>query len=248
MATLAALPNGYGGIHVDPERLPLTPDAFAAALQTSIDAWRGEQVKVIWLELSAGLADLLPAALAQGFRFHHCSDTTLVLTNRLSTAAAVPDPATHGIGVGGVVLAADGSLLTVLENQDAVDHPERFKLPGGMLAPGEHLADGIVREVREETGIDAVCEGLVSLRHHHRGQFGSSNIYAVFRLRARSQQLTPDPEEIAVARWVPVEEYLASPGVGAFNRHVVRLAVSRDPLPSVKLPGYMDSPLVYEIY
>ena len=42
-----------------------------------------------------------------------------------------------------------------------------YKLPGGALVQGEHLADGVVREVLEETGVRTRFEAVVCLRHWH---------------------------------------------------------------------------------
>jgi ADP-ribose pyrophosphatase YjhB (NUDIX family) len=248
MRILATTPNEFGGLIVLPESLPQSPADFDDALHASLAEWQAREARVVWLEIPAAQAELLPTALRHGFVFHHCSPGAVVLATRLAPAAGIPEAATHGIGVGGVVLSEEGNLLTVLERQDATVRPDHYKLPGGMLEPGEHLTDGIVREIREETGIRARCEGLVSLRHHHRGQFGRSNIYAVFRLRALTSEIRIDPTEIGDARWIPVAEYLASPGVGIYNRHVVRTALSAAPLPSIKLPGYMDGPESYEIF
>lgn len=248
MRVLATTPNEFGGLIVAPGSLPDSPAEFGDTLPASLAEWQAQGAKVVWLGIPAAQADLLPVAVRHGFAFHHCSPDSVVLARPLAPAAPIPEPATHGIGVGGVVLSAEGNLLTVLERQDVTARPDHYKLPGGMLEPGEHLADGIVREVREETGVPAVCEGLVSLRHHHRGQFARSNIYAVFRLRALSSEIRIDPVEIGDARWIPVAEYLTNPGVEIYNRHVVRTALAASPLPSIKLPGYMDSPESYEIF
>jgi 8-oxo-dGTP diphosphatase len=233
---------------VDAQAFPPSLAAFEATLADSLAEWAAAHVKVVWLEVASSRAHLLPAALSLGFAFHHCRPDTLVLTRRLVPEAYLPEFATHGVGVGGVVLTGDGQLLAVVEQRDAPARPYSYKLPGGMLEAGEHMADGIVREVREETGVIAECEGLLSLRHRHDAQFGRSNIYAVFRLRALSRTITADPEEIHTARWMPVEEFLAGDQVGIYNRHVVQLALRVQPLRSTKLPGYMHGPGAYEIY
>jgi 8-oxo-dGTP pyrophosphatase MutT (NUDIX family) len=42
-----------------------------------------------------------------------------------------------------------------------------WKLPGGLAEPGEEFAQTVAREVREETGVVAELDGVVSLRHAH---------------------------------------------------------------------------------
>lgn len=40
---------------------------------------------------------------------------------------------------------------------------DRWALPGGILEPGEHLHEALVREVKEETGIDARISRLTGV-------------------------------------------------------------------------------------
>jgi len=49
----------------------------------------------------------------------------------------------------GIVLDERDRVLCIREGED-----ETWLLPGGTLQPGESLEDGLVREVREETGVD----------------------------------------------------------------------------------------------
>lgn len=182
--------------------------------------------------------------MAQGFELHHCSTNELTLTRRLIHDAYVPQFATHTIGVGAVVLWENREVLTVVEAVDMVDRPRHFKLPGGMLERGEHIADGVVREVLEETGVRTGFEGLLAMRHHHRGQFDVANIYAVCRLRPLTRDITIDEVEIGRALWMPVDEYLSLDSVLPLNKRVVAAAAALEPkmLKSIKVPGYMGAP------
>jgi 8-oxo-dGTP diphosphatase len=240
--------NKYGGVYLGPDELPRSREAFPGELADALQQWREDRLKVAWLLLPAERADLVPIAVAAGFQFHHCSDTGLMLAMRLSPDSYLPAYATHTIGVGAVVISDEREILTVVERRDLESRPDYFKLPGGMLERGEHFADGAVRETLEETGVNAEFVELVSLRHHHRGQFGTSNIYVVCRLKPLTRAIVIDETEIGRALWLPVDEYLAHPGVGPYNRRVVSAALGGRGLRSCEIDQYMDSPDEYEAW
>ena len=85
--------------------------------------------------------------------------------------------------------------------------------------------DGVVREVKEETGIDTSFESLVSLRNMHEYRFGCSDIYIVCRLKPLSHEITIQIEEIDECLWMHVEDYYRSNDVSLFNKLIVKAAL-----------------------
>ena len=94
-----------------------------------------------------------------------------------------------------------------------------WALPGGGHELGESIEDTVIREVKEETGIDVEVTGLVGLytnpahvMAYDDGE-GRQQFSLCFRARVLGGQLANSPESKAV-RWVPIGE------VDALNIHL----------------------------
>jgi len=242
-----AVVNPYLGCYIGPEQLAVSTAEFSQRLRQSIDAWQ-HHYRLIWLELPASRAELVPQAIALGFDFHHCQPQQLMLVKKLQPDAYLPLAATHSVGVGAVVLSDNGKVLLVQEQPLAGRALNYFKLPGGMVDPKEHLQHAVLREVQEETGILARFDAVLGFRHHHQGQFGASNLYMVCRLLAPEQPVQPDAREILQARWFGVEDYLADVNASPYNKLLVKSAVQTAGLFSQQVTGYMQGPDQYEIF
>jgi 8-oxo-dGTP pyrophosphatase MutT (NUDIX family) len=237
MNLLPTEPNPFGGRVVHSEELPVDTERFLFLLSNSIRAWRNENVKVVWMRLNLEQAILVPAAVDNGFVYHHADAAGVQLTLTITPGSYIPPFATHYIGAGGVVVTENRELLVVSEAYRTKRH---YKLPGGALHPGEHIADAAVREVREETGIETVFRSLICFRHWHGYRHGKSDIYFVCRLDPRSFDINRDPSEISECLWMPVDEYLNHDDVHAFNRSIVRAALHESPgeLAPSRIEGY----------
>jgi 8-oxo-dGTP diphosphatase len=121
-----------------------------------------------------------------------------------------------------VVVADDRVLLTRLSSGTGAGG--RWNLPGGGLEPGESPADGVVREVAEETGqvVDEVRLVEVMTQHWvgHSAR-GLEDYHAVRLLHvARCERpTTPVVHDVggstSDARWVPLQELDAVPTVAS---------------------------------
>jgi 8-oxo-dGTP pyrophosphatase MutT (NUDIX family) len=246
MEPLVHAPDMFGGIIVEPEHLPLDITEFTSRLDLSLEMWRKEGRRLVWLNVPLPLATHIPVATQAGFFFHHSNEADLMLVCRLVEGAFVPTHATHYIGVGGVVINDRKELLVVCERHRRTSQPY-YKLPGGALQPGEHLVDAVLREVLEETGVQVKFESLVCLRHWHGYRYGKSDIYFVCRLSPLSQNVTMQAEEIEECFWMPVAEYFASDLVSVFNKRIVHAALSSPGVVPEWIDGYAD-PSRYEFF
>ena len=227
MQVIDSTTNRFGGVLVQPEALPDDPETFAAQLHHSLVAWKAEDFLVVWLEVPIAKSKLIHEAVEQGFTFHHSGDGYLMLTYQLVEDSFIPPYATHYIGAGGVVINDREELLVVSERyRGSENRPPHYKLPGGALNQGEHLATAVVREVHEETGIEAEFQRLVCFRHWHGYRYGKSDIYFVCRLRPLNETIVKQDEEIAQCLWMPLGEYLDAEHVSYFNKQIVRAALS----------------------
>eukprot|EP00163_Fabomonas_tropica_P026152 TRINITY_DN4702_c0_g1_i2.p1 TRINITY_DN4702_c0_g1~~TRINITY_DN4702_c0_g1_i2.p1 ORF type:complete len:265 (+),score=43.35 TRINITY_DN4702_c0_g1_i2:590-1384(+) len=193
----------------------------------SLHAWHSAGKRGVWLKIPTEKAALIPVALKpQGdhaLQIHHAKPEYVMLTCWLPKGEKNPLPlyATHSLGVGGFVEHSDGD-GRVLFIKEAKGHYKDWKLPGGALDPGETLAEAVVREVREETGIKCEFVELLSFTHHHGFRFGCGDIYFVARCRALTQDIKPDPSEIAEAAWLQPEVAMSSSGARG-NEHNQRI-------------------------
>ena len=248
MDSLPSSTNRFGGVVVDPKGLPAHLDGFKERLQYSLNAWTQEGLKVVWLEIPIENSALIPIAVEAGFAFHHSGQDYLMLTYPLVEGAFVPPYATHYIGAGGVVLNERDELLVVWERVHRMSGRKYYKLPGGALLQGEHIVDGVKREILEETGIDTQFEGLVCFRHWHGYRFAKSDIYFVCRLSPLNHKIVADEQEIQECLWMPVDEYLSSEVVGIFNKRIVEAALNGSSMAPAWIEGYQTEPDRREIF
>jgi ADP-ribose pyrophosphatase YjhB (NUDIX family) len=245
---LTATPNRFQGIVIDRDALPSDPERFEACLRVSLDVWARDGCRVVWLEVPIRHAALIPKATALGFTFHHSHPDRVMMTRRLQPEAAVPLYATHYIGAGGLVINEADELLVVWEKVHRHHHRKYYKLPGGALRPGEHVIDGVMREVREETGVETTFEALMGFRHWHGYRYDKSDIYFICRLRPLTTDIRIQESEIAEAKWMPLEDYLSSEYVGTFNRRMAEAAAKGTGLVPGWFEGYDVSHETHEIF
>jgi ADP-ribose pyrophosphatase YjhB (NUDIX family) len=107
-------------------------------------------------------------------------------------------------GVTAVVLNASGELLLVKRTDNG-----RWTLPGGWLEPGEEPADGVTREVLEETGVHVRVERLLSVLvlrpHTYPNGDNVQSLDLAFRCAAVGGNARANDDESTDVRWFSLE-------------------------------------------
>jgi 8-oxo-dGTP diphosphatase len=115
---------------------------------------------------------------------------------------------THIVGVAGIVEHADGKILLVKTSTYG------WVYPGGQVEVGENLVDALVREIREESGIEAAVTDLIGVYSNTGTYLWHDGITTVptkvvldFRCRALGGVLGTS-DETSVSAWVAREQAL----------------------------------------
>ncbi|HZY64403.1 MAG TPA: NUDIX domain-containing protein [Rubrobacteraceae bacterium] len=123
----------------------------------------------------------------------------------------------------GCAIVEDGRVLVTVR----AGEPEkgRVDVPGGFLEPGEHPVDALVREIREELGveIDDIVGPLIMATHTY-GEGGPFVLALGFA--ARLVEGDPEPaDDVAELRWVGVDELDDLDFAWPHDRELVEIAL-----------------------
>lgn len=200
----------------------IDPSRFESDLLESLTEFRAKGVRGVWLQLLPANAQLVACAVRAGFEFHSAFNNQLTLSAWLPTEepSRLPPAAAHFVAVGCFVLNSKDEILVVREKSGPSANMDNFwKLPGGLCDRQEDIPSAAVRELREETGIDARFSCIATIQETHHSDSagparkGTSDLYIVCVLKAQdeSQQIVPCETEIEQARWMPAKQVLALP-------------------------------------
>ncbi|KAF6159020.1 hypothetical protein GIB67_022175 [Kingdonia uniflora] len=206
---LEAFDDEYGGVIIDPGCLPSSSNAFVRLLRDSLSNWKLNRKRGIWLKILSEQSDLVPIAIKEGFNYHHAEPGYVMLTYWIpDEPSMLPDSPSHQIGVGGFVINEHKEVLVVKERQCPFHCSGIWKLPTGYINKSEEIFSGVVREVKEETGIETAFLEMIAFRHAHNMAFEKSDLFFVCMLKALSSDITIDEKEIEAAKWMPLDEFV----------------------------------------
>jgi 8-oxo-dGTP diphosphatase len=102
----------------------------------------------------------------------------------------------------GAVAVLDGNLLLVQRRNEP--GAGEWSVPGGRVEPGETLAEAVVRELAEETGLEGVCGSLVGWVE----RIGPDHHFVIldFAVTLLADDEPRPGDDALDARWVPLDE------------------------------------------
>ncbi|KAL5987460.1 hypothetical protein ACLOJK_035208 [Asimina triloba] len=210
---LVGVDDYYGGVIVDMSA-HMDAKSFVSSLRASIAQWKQQGKRGVWIKLPIELVHLVQPAVQEGFWYHHAELNYLMLVYWIpDTPHTLPVNASHRVGVGAIVMNDKGEMLVVQEKTGRLKGTGIWKIPTGVVDEGENIFVGAIREVKEETGIDAEFLEVLAFRQSHKSFFGKSDLFFVCMLRPLSFDIQKQESEIEAAQWMPVNEYAAQPVV-----------------------------------
>ncbi len=137
------------------------------------------------------------------------------------TSAHGASPSRPTVAVGAVVVDAEELLLVRRARPPAAG---TWSVPGGRVEAGETLAEAVVRELAEETGLEGACGELVGWTELLDDEHHAVVLDFWVHLMERTPLAAGD--DAAEARWVPlgdVAEMRLAPGLAEFlhDHHVI---------------------------
>ncbi|MFL5741095.1 MAG: NUDIX hydrolase [Flavisolibacter sp.] len=140
-----------------------------------------------------------------------------------------------------LVLAAGGFVHTPQKEILLIFRRGKWDLPKGKLDPGESLEQCAIRELSEETGIQALSEGPLCTTYHTYHEFGrhvlKESHWFLMKVSEKTEFVPQQEEDIEKCIWVPYQEL----DQYKHNTHASLLDVIQAGLKSILEPVRIES-------
>jgi ADP-ribose pyrophosphatase YjhB (NUDIX family) len=145
------------------------------------------------------------------------------------------------LGVGALVYRNQTALIV----ERGIPPVGLWTIPSGFVEQDDNIHTAIIRELKEETALDVLPQGIVFLRNAIGEE--ENSMYCVFLCAADAQQEpVPDGIEVTQARFVAFDEF-DNINLSLFSRWLIE-AYHANPTPllePVTVPGYRPNAIVF---
>lgn len=126
-----------------------------------------------------------------------------------------------GVAQKAVIFNKDRKLLTIFRTETAPSRPNTWDLPGGDLDFGEDPLESVIREIKEETGLDVSGVEPFDVEAHINKE-GNFWVTIAYRAQAVSDEVVLSFEHNDY-KWVASEEFLKLKSAAKLTRFVENL-------------------------
>jgi len=170
-----------------------------------------QKLKAIWLIVPSKHSHLIHHFTKNEYKFHHVEENDILCLYKwlLNTPCNLPNYASRYLGVGGLILNKDGQILLVKERRTISKKlDEMWKIPTGLAENGESIQQAVIREVKEETGLDIKFQGVLAFREAFPYLFNASDLFFVCLCKCEFDQTIniEDGGELKGCRWFDKDE------------------------------------------
>jgi len=209
--------------------------------------FKNKKLKAIWLVIPSNYSQLIHPFTTSGYKFHHIEDNTnlCMFYWLLNTPCNLPNYASRFMGVGGLIINDEGDFLLVKEkNTISSQLANLWKIPTGLAENGESIEQAVVREVKEETGLEITFEGVYAFRETYPYLFNCSDLFFVCFCKCRSGQEINivDGNELKDCKWFTQKDILDIINEQKFSKFSSGLFTSVFNLLPDKLSSYLLRP------
>jgi len=111
-----------------------------------------------------------------------------------------------GVGVGVMVRNKKGEFLLGLRTENSRNEPGKWTFPGGGVEFGETLEDCVVRETKEEAGIDVAPVRLLKVINHLIPSEKQHWVNPIFEAKlVKGQPTVAEPHKMCKWQWFSLE-------------------------------------------
>lgn len=129
------------------------------------------------------------------------------------------------LGVAGVVISEDGRWLVVKKRYGGLKGS--WSLPAGFVDEGETADQAVLREVKEETGVECTITGLLGLRTGVIRESISDNMLVFLLSPLPGQRVTAEESELYDAKFKSPEELTADPDTSLLLHYLLNKPIGQ---------------------